>query len=125
MPREELGKEMREGVVFYGFEEGGQLVGVMGIQDRDDVTLIRHSYVLTEEQRRGIGTRLLRHLESLTDKPLLVGTWADALWAVSFYSRNGYSLLPEKQKDQVLRKYWHIPDKQIETSVVLEKGGVP
>jgi GNAT superfamily N-acetyltransferase len=119
MPRDEVRSEIREGVVFWGFEEDARLVGVMGIQDRADVTLIRHSYVLTEKQKQGIGTKLLRHLENLTDKPILIGTWADARWAVSFYRKNGYALLPEKQKDHVLRKYWTIPERQVEASVVL------
>ena len=119
MPREELEGEVRDGVVFWGLEEGGKLLGVMGIQDKGDVHLIRHSYVLTKAQRKGVGIKLLRHLEGLADSPMLVGTWKRATWAVSFYQKNGYTLLPEEVKNRLLRKYWSIPERQIETSVVL------
>jgi N-acetylglutamate synthase-like GNAT family acetyltransferase len=119
MSREELRHEIKDGVVFWGFEEDGQLLGVMGIQDKGDVTLIRHSYVRTRVQKKGIGTRLLRYLEALTDKPILIGTWCDASWAISFYVKNEYILLSEEQKNQLLRKYWSIPERQVETSVVL------
>jgi len=91
----------------------------MGIQDRAEVTLIRHAYVRTQIQGQGIGTALLHHLEGMTDQPILVGTWADATWAVSFYRKNGYTLVTKKEKDLLLRRYWHIPDTQVETSVVL------
>lgn len=119
MPRDELESEIRDGVVFWGLDEGGKLLGVMGIQDKGDVYLIRHSYVLTRAQKKGIGRRLLRHLEGLTDSPILIGTWKDATWAVSFYQKNGYTLLPEEEKTRLLRKYWSIPERQVETSVVL------
>jgi GNAT superfamily N-acetyltransferase len=119
MTREELENEIQNGILFWGFEEAGRILGVMGIQDKGEVTLIRHSYVLTEFQRRGIGTRLLRRLESITHKPILIGTWAHAWWAVSFYRKNGFTLLPHEQRDQVLRTYWSIPERQVETSVVL------
>jgi GNAT superfamily N-acetyltransferase len=119
MPREELESEIRDGVVFWGLEEGGKLLGVMGIQDRGDVHLIRHSYVLTRAQKRGIGGKLLRHLEGLVDSPMLIGTWASATWAVSFYLKNGYTLLPEEEKNRLLHRYWSIPERQVETSVVL------
>jgi len=119
MPREDLENEIRDGVVFRGFEEQGRLLGVMGIQDRGDVTLIRHAYIRTENQKGGLGTALLRQLESLTAKPVLIGTWADAAWAVSFYQKNGYRVLPEKEKTELLHRYWSIPERQVETSVVL------
>ena len=91
----------------------------MGIQDKDDVALIRHAYIWTRAQKQGIGTKLLKYLESLTEKPILVGTWAAASWAISFYEKNGYTLVSEKEKNFLLRKYWSIPEPQIETSVVL------
>ena len=119
MPFEELRKEIENGVVFWGLERDGQLLGVMGIQDKGEVTLIRHAYVWTRAQKLGIGTRLLQHLESMTEKPVLIGTWADSLWAISFYKKNGYTLLSEEEKNRLLRKYWSIPERQVETSVVL------
>ena len=119
MPFEELGKEIEDGVVFWGLERDGQLLGVMGIQDKDDVTLIRHAYVKTQAQKMGIGTKLLQHLENLTEKPILIGTWAAASWAISFYEKNGYTLVSEEEKNFLLGKYWSIPERQVETSVVL------
>jgi len=121
MPGEELRREIEAGVRFYGWFEGGRLVGVMGIQRAGDVTLIRHSYVLTEHQRRGIGGRLLTHLKSIAETPaVLVGTWAAATWAVRFYEKHGFSLVSEEEKNRLLRKYWEIPERQVETSVVLK-----
>jgi N-acetylglutamate synthase-like GNAT family acetyltransferase len=119
MPLEELRKEMESGVVFWGQEHDGQLLGVMGIQDRGEVTLIRHAYVWTQAQKLGIGTKLLQYLESLTDKPILIGTWAAASWAISFYEKNGYTLVSEEEKNRLLKKYWSIPERQVVTSVVL------
>ncbi len=119
MSREELNQEIEDGVVFWGHEADRVLTGVMGIQDKGDVHLIRHAYVVTRARRQGIGTRLLRHLESLSDKPLLVGTWADAGWAITFYEKNAYRLVTTAEKDRLLGKYWRIPKRQIETSVVL------
>jgi N-acetylglutamate synthase-like GNAT family acetyltransferase len=117
MPKEELEQEMKR-VHFYGWENDGDIVGVMGIEPVKDVTLIRHAYVLPDYQDRGIGRKLLEHLIELTSTPqLLVGTWKDATWAVRFYENNGFELLPEK--DKLLADYWDIPQKQIETSVVL------
>ena len=121
MPVEEIREAIKDGVVFWGFEHEGRLTGVMGIQDKKDVTLIRHAYVNTRLRRQGIGEKLLRHLEGLTDKPILVGTWKAAHWATSFYLKNGYSLVSDEEKDRLLRKYWSIPDRQVETSVVLAK----
>ncbi len=119
MPREELRQQLNEGVAFYGFEEDDELLGVMGIQPLGDVTLIRHAYVCTAHQRRGIGGVLLSYLRSLTDRPLLVGTWEDAGWAIRFYQRHGFRLVTAKEKDRLLRRYWSIPERQTETSVVL------
>ena len=119
MPAEELRHEIEQGVVFWGLEHDGQLLGVMGIQDKSEVTLIRHAYVRMQAQRSGIGTRLLHHLENITEKPILIGTWADAFWAISFYEKNDYTLVSEEEKNRLLRKYWTIPGRQIETSVVL------
>ena len=119
MPRTELRHEIEKGVHFWGIEEEGGLAGIMGIQDRGEVCLIRHAYVRTDRRNAGLGTRLLRHLESMTKKPILIGTWADAIWAVRFYQKNGYRLLAEAEKNALLRKYWTIPERQVETSVVL------
>jgi len=117
MPKEELQEEMKN-VTFFGWEEKGKLVGVMGFQPVKDVTLIRHAYVLPNYQRKGIGTRLLSHLKLMTKtKELLVGTWADAVWAIDFYQKHGFRIMPDK--DKLLNVYWNIPQRQIETSVVL------
>jgi N-acetylglutamate synthase-like GNAT family acetyltransferase len=119
MFREHLEKEINRGVVFYGSAENGNLAGVMGIQDVQDVTLIRHAYVLTEFQRTGIGGRLLEFLVKQTSRPVLMGTWKAATWAVSFYQKHGFTLVDEETKNRLLKKYWVISDRQIETSVVL------
>lgn len=119
MPFEELMSEIENGVVFWGFESDRQLLGIMGIQNKDDVTLIRHSYVRTQAQRMGIGTKLLQHLERMTQNPILIGTWAASSWAISFYEKNGYTLVSEEEKNRLLRDYWSIPERQVETSVVL------
>ncbi|MGA8006889.1 MAG: GNAT family N-acetyltransferase [Burkholderiales bacterium] len=119
MPLAELEAEIADGVEFWGAEEEGHLLGVMGIQDRGEVALVRHAYVASAAQGKGIGRSLLRHVQSLTQKPLLVGTWVAAEWAIAFYLRNGFALVADEQKDALLRKYWSIPERQIETSVVL------
>jgi len=119
MSADELAGEIADGVVFWVAEQEGSLTGVMGIQDKGDVALVRHAYVAPTTQRSGVGTTLLRHVESLVDKPILIGTWAAASWAVEFYRRNGYTLVETSEKDRLLRTYWSIPDRQIETSVVL------
>ena len=117
MTKEELQKEMN-GMTFFGWEEKRRLIGVMGFQPIKDVTLIRHAYVLPDRQGRGIGTRLLDHLKQMTNtKQLLVGTWADATWAIEFYQKQGFVLMPDK--DELLKQYWDIPQRQIETSIVL------
>ena len=119
MSREKLQNEIDEGVVFWGYEEAGALVGVMGIQKVQDVTLIRHSYVRTSSQNRGIGGHLLSHLRALASGPMLIGTWADAAWAIRFYERHGFRLVAPQEKDRLLKRYWSIPERQIDTSVVL------
>jgi N-acetylglutamate synthase-like GNAT family acetyltransferase len=119
MSREELGQEMRDGVEFWGFEENGELSGVMGIQPVKDVTLIRHAYVRTHRQGSKIGTQLLAHLRSLTSGPVLIGTWANASWAIRFYEKHGFQLAGPEEKDRLLKAYWTVPDDQIAASVVL------
>ncbi|HSB05040.1 MAG TPA: GNAT family N-acetyltransferase [Thermodesulfobacteriota bacterium] len=125
MSREALKQEIQDRVCFWGFEDEGALIGVMGIQDKGDVTLIRHSYVRSNRRNQGIGTRLLRFLESKTEKTILIGTWAEATWAIAFYKNNGYDPLPEEEKNRLLRTYWTIPEGQVTTSVVLTKKRIP
>jgi N-acetylglutamate synthase-like GNAT family acetyltransferase len=122
MSPDELAREMAAGVAFWVAEQDGLLLGVMGIQDKGDVALVRHAYVATTTQRSGVGTRLLRHVEALVDKPILIGTWAAASWAIEFYRRNGFEVVSSSNKDRLLRTYWSIPARQIETSVVLANG---
>jgi GNAT superfamily N-acetyltransferase len=119
MHRDELESEISDGVVFWGYEADGELIGVMGVQAVRDVDLIRHAYVLPGNQRRGIGGELLRHLRSLGTRPMLVGTWADAEWAIRFYLRNGFEQVSPQRTIQLLQTYWTIPERQIESSVVL------
>ena len=119
MSREKLRHEIDEGVVFWGFEENGMLVGVMGLQQVQDVTLIRHAYVRTSSQKRGIGAHLLSHLRKLANTPALIGTWADAVWAIRFYERHGFQIVGLQERSRLLKKYWTVPERQIETSVVL------
>jgi GNAT superfamily N-acetyltransferase len=119
MPAQDLRREIEAGVVFWGYEDEDGLTGVMGVQDKGEVTLIRHAYVRTSKRNQGVGTRLLRFLESTVDTPVLIGTWADATWAIAFYRKNGYQLLPEAEKNRLLRQYWTIPERQVVTSVVL------
>ena len=120
MSAEELKGEIEAGVRFFGWVEGGRLLGVAGIQALKDTTLIRHAYVLPGCQRRGIGTRLLEYLIDLAETPeILIGTWADAAWAIRFYEKHGFKLVSSTEKDRLLRTYWNIPERQIETSVVL------
>jgi GNAT superfamily N-acetyltransferase len=120
MSMDELAQEMKR-MTFFGWEINGELIGVMGFELIKDVTLIRHAYVLPQWQRQGIGSKLLNHLKDLvTTSRLLVGTWDDTTWAIDFYQKHGFSLLPNK--DELLKTYWHIPHRQIETSVVLGVG---
>lgn len=119
MPKDELRHEIDHGVVFWGYEEESDLIGVMGIQDVRDVTLIRHAYVRTAKRNQGIGGQLIKVLRTKTEKPFLMGTWADAVWAIRFYEKHGFMLVTPEEKDHLLRTYWSIPDRQIKTSVVL------
>ena len=119
MPMAELESEIAKGVRFYGYTLEGCLIGVMGIQDVKDVTLIRHAYVRTQSRRHGIGQALLEHLNGLTTRPVLIGTWKAATWAIRFYEKNGFRLVSEEEKNRLLRTYWTIPPRQVEESVVL------
>jgi len=119
MPLDALQREIADGVEFWGDEIDGVLLGVMGIQHRGEVDLIRHAYVRSRARRQGVGARLLAHLMQTARKPLLIGTWADARWAVRFYEKNGFRLLSREETGQLLRRFWNIPQRQIETSVVL------
>jgi GNAT superfamily N-acetyltransferase len=119
MCREKLRREIDDGVVFWGYEESGALAGVMGLQGVEDVTLVRHAYVRTGSQKQGIGAQLLAHLRALASGPVLIGTWADAIWAIRFYQKHGFQLVDLEEKNRLLKKYWTIPERQIETSVVL------
>jgi GNAT superfamily N-acetyltransferase len=119
MPADELDAEIAAGVVFWGYEADGALLGIMGIQPVGDVELIRHAYVAPGSQRRGVGGALLEHLTESASRPILVGTWATAGWAIRFYERHGFELLAPERAAELLRTYWTISERQIETSVVL------
>ena len=119
MPREELREEISAGIAFLGYEKEGELVGVMGTQDLQDVTLIRHAYVRTAHRNQGIGGELLGQIMDGATRPVLIGTWADAFWAIRFYERHGFKVVSPGEKERLLRKYWSVPDRQIVTSVVL------
>ncbi len=119
MSREKLQHEIDDGVVFWGYEDAGALLGVMGIQKVQGVTLVRHAYVRTGSQKRGIGGHLLSHLRKLASEPILIGTWAAAVWAIRFYESHGFQMVSHHQKDRLLKQYWTIPDRQTDTSVVL------
>ena len=119
MSKDELQHQINEDVVFWGYEEDGELIGVMGIQHLPDVSLIRHAYVRPERQNQGIGQELLVELCRQTDRPTLIGTWANAVWAIQFYEKNGFKIVSQQEKNRLLEKYWSIPARQVETSVVL------
>ena len=119
MSTDHLRNEIKESVLFWGYEDNGTLSGIIGIQHVRDVTLIRHAYVLTASQKQGIGAQLLSHLRELANGPVLIGTWADAAWAIRFYEKHGFQLVNLGEKNQLLKKYWTISDRQAETSVVL------
>lgn len=119
MSKEELEKEIKSGVEFWVYEENNKIVGVMGIQNIRDVTLIRHAYILPGERRKGIGSKLLMFLLNQTERPVLIGTWKDATWAISFYEKHGFKLVGSDEKDRLLKRYWSISHRQIESSVVL------
>ena len=122
MSSQELAAEVAAGVVFWGYEAGGDLLGVMGIQEVGDVDLIRHAYVEPASQGRGVGGALLERLSATASRPMLVGTWAAADWAIRFYRRHGFEQVSPAAKDRLLREYWSIPERQVETSVVLARG---
>lgn len=121
MGADELARELAAGVRFWGYESDRELIGVMGVQRAGDVDLIRHAYVLPDRQGRGIGSALLDHLRGMSHGRILVGTWADAEWAIGFYRRHGFELVPPARKDELLKTHWSIPERQIETSVVLAR----
>ena len=121
MPMAELEGEIAAGVSFWGYEDGGALLGIMGIQPVRDVDLIRHAYVIPGNQGRGIGGALLEHIMRAATRRVLVGTWAAAEWAIRFYRRHGFQQVTPEQKDELLKTYWAIPERQIETSVVLAR----
>lgn len=119
MTEEELKYQIDQGIQFWAYSEDRKIIGVMGIQMKEDVTLIRHAYVRTAKRNKGIGGKLLEHLREMSSAPILIGTWADAKWAIEFYQKHGFRLLSKEEKAHLLRKYWTIPIRQIETSVVL------
>jgi GNAT superfamily N-acetyltransferase len=119
MPAHELERELAAGVVFWGCEEDGQLSAVMGLQEVRDVTLIRHAYTRATRQHQGLGTRLLAHLMGLTRRPVLIGTWKAATWAIAFYERHGFQCVSEAETRELLARYWTVPERQVEESVVL------
>ena len=119
MSRTELEQEIGDGIEFWGCQENGDLAAVMGIQNIQDVTLVRHAYVRTTRQKLGLGGQLLRYLRNLTARPVLIGTWAAAEWAIRFYEKHGFKTVEREQKNALLKRYWTIPERQIETSVVL------
>jgi len=118
MTLDELWHEVQDGVVFWCLEQEEEILGVIGIQGKGEVTLIRHAYVRPRAQKMGIGTQLLRYMEGFTANPILIGAWADASWAIAFYEKNGYRLVSKTEKNRLLKKYWSIPKRQVETSVV-------
>lgn len=122
MSEDELRHEIAEGVRFWAYEKGSVVLGIMGIQDVRDVTLIRHAYVRIPSRNKGIGSNLLRFLMAQTERPVLIGTWKDAAWAIRFYEKHGCMRVPEQEKNRLLRDYWPIPERQVETSVVLKEA---
>lgn len=119
MPEEELRQQINDGVEFWKYADKDQVLGVMGIQFKGEVTLIRHAYVNTSERRKGIGSHLLAFLMAKSNTPILIGTWAAATWAIHFYQKQGFRLVADQEKNLLLKKYWNIPARQVETSVVL------
>jgi GNAT superfamily N-acetyltransferase len=119
MSKEELRTQINEGVRFTCYVDNTEVIGVMGIQDKGEVELIRHAYVRTNHRSKGIGGLLLHELINGTTKPILIGTWKAAGWAIRFYEKHGFRLVAEAEKNRLLKKYWSIPDRQVETSVVL------
>ena len=122
MTKAELQAQIEEGVRFSCYVDNNEIIGVMGIQDKEDVALIRHAYVRTKQRNKGIGTILLQELIKDAKKPILIGTWQAADWAIRFYEKHGFRLVEEEEKNRLLKKYWAIPARQVETSVVLVDG---
>jgi N-acetylglutamate synthase-like GNAT family acetyltransferase len=122
MTREELQAQIEDGVRFSCYADNSEIIGVMGIQDKADVALIRHAYVRTKQRKKGVGSLLLQELIKDEQKPILIGTWKAADWAIRFYEKHGFRLVDEEEKNRLLKKYWAIPDRQVETSVVLVDG---
>jgi N-acetylglutamate synthase-like GNAT family acetyltransferase len=125
MTKEELAHQMADGVEFWRYTEDDTILGVMGIQFKKEVNLIRHAYVRTSERNKGIGSKLLVHLCAASPIPVLIGTWSAAHWAITFYQKHGFRLLEQEEKDALLRTYWSIPERQVESSVVLASGDWP
>jgi len=120
MPAEELRTQIAEGVEFWKYlDDNDETLGVMGIQYKSDVTLIRHAYVRTRSRQQGIGGKLLKHLVAMAKTPILIGTWADAFWAIDFYKKHGFHQVSVDEKNKLLRICWSIPERQVETSIVL------
>jgi N-acetylglutamate synthase-like GNAT family acetyltransferase len=119
MTKEEFQTQIEEGVRFSCYVDNDEIIGVMGVQDKEDVELIRHAYVRTKQRKKGVGSLLLRALAEDAKKPILIGTWKAAAWAIRFYEKHGFRLVGEEEKNRLLKKYWTIPDRQVETSVVL------
>ena len=119
MSMDELKEQIRDGVCFLCYEDGNEIIGVMGLQEKFDVSLIRHAYVKTIQRNSGVGTKLLSHLCRNSMKPILIGTWESATWAIRFYEKNGFVLVDSDTKTKLLKQYWNVPERQIETSVVL------
>lgn len=122
MTKKELREQLEDGVIFFCYIENKKILGVMGIQHKNEVDLIRHAYVRTDQRKKGIGSILLKEIIQKTKKPVLIGTWRDADWALNFYKKNGFELVSEEEKNKLLKKYWKIPERQVETSVVLASG---
>jgi N-acetylglutamate synthase-like GNAT family acetyltransferase len=122
MTKEELRAQIEDGVRFSCYIDNNEIIGVMGIQNKADVELIRHAYVRTKQRKKGVGSLLLQELIKDTKKPILIGTWRAAKWAIRFYEKHGFRLVEEEEKNRLLKKYWAIPDRQVETSVVLVDG---
>lgn len=122
MSMEELQQQIKDGVMFYCLEDDLKILGVTGIQDRKDVNLIRHAYVRTDARRKGVGGQLLQYLQKDQEKPILIGTWADAVWAIEVYRRHGFHVVEREEQKRLLKDYWTIPARQVETSVVLANG---